>query len=571
MHTSADFSVGIYASSWIIPALPLKSAHFGPRRLCPKRHKTVPCPTPVAVFQPSSRKVEQPLVREESKQPETRVHDLTDPSMVFENFDESPNPQSVSVTGTLPYYLHNHNYYRLGPARFEEPHKDGIMWKATHLFDGISMLSSFHFDVTKSSVVFRSRINSNRLLRAIRETPSTEYRNFVISPCEKPLWQQLSSWRMPTFDSEVRVPYLNYGVTLEQIPGRGLCARTDGSISQIIDPKTLNPLGQFRFSELHPKLTGSGSMAHGMFDDTTGEYFNIVWDYYPGKVNYHIFCINSKGRTRLVSTIRSEARYMHAAAITDKYVIIGFTPVRIDFLKLLFSMSLSDAISVPKEEGVKFVLVSRKTGEVVNTFEQEYFSFMHVANAFDRDGDVVLDVVSAIGLEDLTSFDMNTVKTKGQLPPASSLYRVVLRNVARSATRSPSKSPSRDMKVKTVAKGAGDMPSISPLYKQKSYKYVYTSCHHENVFDGSVQKIDLMTGEAIRFVKAGHILGEPMFVPSPSGTAEDDGCVLVLALNTITRQSTLIILDAKEFVEISRAEFPVAMPSGLHGYFGRAS
>ncbi|PXF39693.1 Beta,beta-carotene 9',10'-oxygenase [Gracilariopsis chorda] len=62
-----------------------------------------------------------------------------------------------------------------------------------------------------------------------------------------------------------------------------------------------------------------------------------------------------------------------------------------------------------------------------------------------------------------------------------------------------------------------------------------------------------------------------MFVPSPSSTAEDDGCVLVLALNTITRNSAMIVLDAKEFVEISQAELPVAMPSGLHGYFGQAS
>lgn len=510
-------------------------------------------------------------LREDSKQSETHVHDLTDPSMVFENFDESPKPQSVSVTGTLPYYLHNHKYYRLGPARFEEPHKDGVMWKATHLFDGISMLSSFYFDVINSSVVFRSRINSDRLLRAIHETPSTEYRNFLISPSEKTFWQQLSTWKPPSFDSETGFPYLNYGVTLEQIPGKGFCARTDGSISQVVDPETLKPLGQFRFSELNPKLSGSGSMAHGMLDDATGEYFNIVWDYYPGKVNYQVFCTNSQGETRIVSTIREPARYMHATTITDKYVIIGFAPVRIDFLKLALSMSLADAIAVPKEEGVKFLLVSRETGEVVNTFQHEYFSFMHFVNAFERDGDVVLDVISAQGLEDMTSFDMDIVKTKGQLPPESSMYRIVMRNVETSTDGRASKSPSRDMKVITVSETAGDMPTISPLFKQKDYRYVYTLAFYENVMAGSVQKIDVTTGEAIRFVKPGHILGEPMFVPSPSSTAEDDGCVLVLALNTITRNSAMIVLDAKEFVEISQAELPVAMPSGLHGYFGQAS
>jgi carotenoid cleavage dioxygenase-like enzyme len=67
--------------------------------------------------------------------------------------------------------------------------------------------------------------------------------------------------------------------------------------------------------------------------------------------------------------------------------------------------------------------------------------------------------------------------------------------------------------------------------------------------------------------------GEPVFVPRPDGIVEDDGIILSVVLDSKKGNSFLLILDAKSFEEIVRAEAPHHIPFGFHGeYFdGRKS
>jgi beta,beta-carotene 9',10'-dioxygenase len=64
--------------------------------------------------------------------------------------------------------------------------------------------------------------------------------------------------------------------------------------------------------------------------------------------------------------------------------------------------------------------------------------------------------------------------------------------------------------------------------------------------------------------------GEPVFVARPdSFQEEDDGVVLSVVLDSNKGNPFLLVLDAKSFEEIARAEVPHHIPFGFHGqYYG---
>ncbi|CAL8248727.1 unnamed protein product [Merluccius merluccius] len=61
---------------------------------------------------------------------------------------------------------------------------------------------------------------------------------------------------------------------------------------------------------------------------------------------------------------------------------------------------------------------------------------------------------------------------------------------------------------------------------------------------------------------------EPVFVPAPNAAEEDDGVVMSVIITPEEDKSTfLLVLDAKTFTELGRAEVPVNIPYGTHGVF----
>ena len=65
--------------------------------------------------------------------------------------------------------------------------------------------------------------------------------------------------------------------------------------------------------------------------------------------------------------------------------------------------------------------------------------------------------------------------------------------------------------------------------------------------------------------------GEPVFVPAPNATAEDDGVLLSVVLDIANDVSFLLVLDAATLEEKARAEAPHAIPFHFHGnYFAGA-
>jgi len=87
----------------------------------------------------------------------------------------------------------------------------------------------------------------------------------------------------------------------------------------------------------------------------------------------------------------------------------------------------------------------------------------------------------------------------------------------------------------------------------------------------AIKKLDLQSGERCVWSAAPRgFVSEPLMVPRPGATAEDDGWVLCLVWNGARCASDLVILDAASLSEVAVLELPLAVPHGLHGSFAPA-
>src|SRR3954452_23567092 len=62
------------------------------------------------------------------------------------------------------------------------------------------------------------------------------------------------------------------------------------------------------------------------------------------------------------------------------------------------------------------------------------------------------------------------------------------------------------------------------------------------------------SGQSKCWSEPGCYPGEPVFVERPDGTAEDDGVILSVVLDANAERSFLLILEARTFEEVARAE-----------------
>lgn len=82
------------------------------------------------------------------------------------------------------------------------------------------------------------------------------------------------------------------------------------------------------------------------------------------------------------------------------------------------------------------------------------------------------------------------------------------------------------------------------------------------------------TREAKHWSKPGLSPSEPIFVASPNATAEDDGVVLISAIDdSNSRKVSLVILNASTFIEEASVEFTAAgtVTKDFHGIFTEAN
>jgi all-trans-8'-apo-beta-carotenal 15,15'-oxygenase len=118
-----------------------------------------------------------------------------------------------------------------------------------------------------------------------------------------------------------------------------------------------------------------------------------------------------------------------------------------------------------------------------------------------------------------------------------------------------------------------EFPTVHPNWVGRKCRFLYlgaTDSATRNAPLQAVWKVDLETGDRQLWSAAPRGFGgEPVFVPRPNSTTEDDGWLMVMVYNAEFDRSELVILDARDLTQgaIARLKLKHHIPYGLHGTF----
>ena len=118
-----------------------------------------------------------------------------------------------------------------------------------------------------------------------------------------------------------------------------------------------------------------------------------------------------------------------------------------------------------------------------------------------------------------------------------------------------------------------EFPCINPAWSGRRQRYAYIACNPADRAAGLQQqlaKCDLETGTVARhdFAPGGYP-GEPLFIATRTGGAEDDGVVVTLVFDAQRQTTDIVGLDARDLAARPLFVAPLKhhVPFSLHGTF----
>jgi beta,beta-carotene 9',10'-dioxygenase len=460
----------------------------------------------------------------------------TDHRLGFADQTEEVRVAELAVSGAVPTWLHG-GLVRVTPAQMDFARRS-----VTHWFDGMAMLNRFGFDA--GTVSYASRFLDTDARREALASGGASISGFATDPCRS-LFQRIQSAFSPQLTD-------NANVNLTRL-GDEYLAMTETPIPVRFDPETLATLGQDRGAAGFGQLT----TAHPHHDPERDELLNFAA--HLGRTSeYRIYARSSPVEARTLATMPvREPAYMHSFALTPRYVVLLENPLVVNPLKLATSgRAFINNYKWKPERGLRIHAFSRATGERRASWTADPSFVFHTINAFE-DGDALVvdlcayDDASIIGLLELDGLRAGT-----NAPVHARPLRLTLPLSGGAVASRP------------LADVDLELPRIA--YRARNghdYRYVYGASSGDAPFLKRLIKLDVRDGGHVVWDEPGSWAGEPVFVPRPGAEAEDDGVVLSVVLDADAGRSFLLVLDARTFAEVARAEAPHHIPFGFHGQF----
>lgn len=450
--------------------------------------------------------------------------------------------KDLEVVGCIPEWLYG-SYVAVGPAQFEAGES-----KAHHWLDGLAMVHRFAFK--KGHVSYANQfIHSYYFNESISKGTLT---NSALA--SDPNASYFAKLRAALSDSDDRPPYDNTNIGIINHNNKWIAlTETPNAIS--IDRNTLKSDNEYVFTDDIKMHTMS---AHPIIDPHTHELFDVGTTF-GHKSTYTIFKLEPHSFKREVVAQMSTGypSYLHSFAITDKSIVLTQVPFVLNPYDLLTSSKpfIENFVWKPRQKTALSVF-DRKSGELIHTFYIDpTFIFNHV-NAFQTDDVITLDVITHKDPSMIAGYKMAQLFSNNHYaPPLGTVTRITLNLKTGVAT------------IKQLTQIGLEWPSIHfDAIGMKPYHYIWAlSAQAQNDFYTMIVKYDIKNQSYVSWSEPLCYPTEPTFVPKPGGTQEDDGVIMSVVLNAVTKKSFLLILDAHTMKEIARVLLPVHVPFITHG------
>jgi carotenoid cleavage dioxygenase-like enzyme len=414
-----------------------------------------------------------------------------------------------------------------------------------HWFDGLAMLHKFSF--ANQQVSYASKFIDSSAYQQAQARGGLAMCEFATDPCRSLFKKVMTLFsRHPTDNAKVNIAkFADRFYALGETP-----------IQVEFDAETLRSVGVFLY-EQNP--IGQMTTAHPHFDD--GMMYNVVTRFHRVS-HYHAYKAKQVSQQQRIAAVPTHApSYMHSFGMSQNHIIITEFPYVVNPLNLL--LWLKPFIENYKWRANKptvFWVINRHTGEIVGRYESEPFFAFHHVNAFEQNGEVVIDLVAYPDAGIVSDFYLNRLRSADLKLPAGNLRRYRVRPRRKQVTQ------------ETLSETCIEMPRFdySRFNMCADYRYVYGIGVEESQphgFYNQIVKIDALTGQTTAWHTSGCYPGEPVFVPAPHARAEDDGVLLSVVLDVERRYSFLLVLDAATLEEQARAFVPQGILFGFHGEY----
>ena len=451
----------------------------------------------------------------------------------------------LQVKGTIPKWLCGF-LVRNGPV-YETVNGEQI----THWFDGLAMLHTFHFQEGKVS--YTNKYLRTDAYKSVFEEHSLHYIGFATDPCSS-LFKKMITHFFPG------KPVLqNANINVAKIADEYV-ALFETPLPVRFNPKTLETLGVLNFKDDLPKRECWMS-AHPHYESAGS--LNYMVEFGP-ESTYTLYNTPKNSPVRkIIGKIPSpRPSYMHSFSKTEQFVILSEYPFTVDPKQFISGKKpFIYNYEWDQTAGTKFLVINKFTGKLVSTFQSESFFAFHHANAFEMGDQIHLDIIcykNAEIIQELKNYFRQQEPFSNQTPYQTTLKRFILDRKMGSCISIP------------LMNEMCEFPKINPMKDGKEYRYLYMANpldNHSGLGLRELYKFDHQTMETKKWVEKDCFPGEPIFVPTPQSSAEDDGVILSVINNLAEQTSFLLILDAKTFKEIGRLACPQPIPPGLHGDF----
>ncbi|MFN9659240.1 MAG: carotenoid oxygenase family protein [Cyanobacteriota bacterium] len=481
-----------------------------------------------------------------------RGYDRSDWASAFQNVSQELTKELLTVRrGEIPADLSG-TLYRNGPGRLER----GGHW-VHHPFDGDGMVTAVRFGAEGARL-------TNRFVRT--EGWLAEEK------ADKPLYRGVFGTQKPggflanAFDVRLKNIANTHVVRL----GQQLLALWEASSPHALDPDTLETRGLTLLDGvLKP---GEAFSAHPRFDPGHhGSERLVTFGVKSGPrstIRLMEFAGGKGAAGEAAGSLLSERSdtfngfaFLHDFAITPNWAV--FLQNAIAFNPLPFALGLKGAAqclaSKPGAHG-QFWLIPRDSGAYAGQPPRtlpapEGFVFHHL-NAWEEGELVVVESIfyddfPSIGPgEDFRAVDFDQI-------PEGLLRRCSLDLTSGSVTSEP------------LSARCCEFAMVNPCRLGLPSRHAWMAVAERETGNDplqAIQKLDLESGASRVWSAAPRgFVSEPLMVPRPGATAEDDGWVLSVIWNGARRASDLVILDAASLEEVAVLELPLALPHGLHG------
>lgn len=466
-----------------------------------------------------------------------------DHSLGFESFAGEETAVDITIQGKIPAWLRG-TFLRNGPAKYEIGNE-----RLRHWFDGYALLSKIVFH--NQGVRYHSKFLASEAYKWAKKTNKVQLVEFATKP-KLPFHKQLLTLFYPRVTD-------NDSVNTTKI-GNDIVALTESYRQNKVDLNTLECLGEMKYQD---NFTCHITTAHPHYDFKQRETINFALKL--AKTSQYCFVKipdQTSARQVICSLPVKNPGYVHTFSITENYGILIECPLVLNPIKLFlsafsFGKPFIENYCWAPEQGSRFIVIDRRTGEVAREFLLDAFFMFHTVNAYERGQEIIVDVCAyedpdIIGVLYLESARKKAFSKLGQFK------RFILSLQTGKAYG------------ESLAEGAFDFPRINyKTVNSQSYQYIYCAdCSQlpTGFFDKLV-KINLQGGSVATWREEGCYTGEPVFIATPTAKSEDDGVVMSIILDAKRDKSFLLILDAISFQEIARADLPHRLPFGLHGQF----